>query len=209
MKQTQRLLLVFLLFVTVAAKAQETVIIGTQTWMVKNLDVTTYRDGTAIPQVTDPAAWGALTTGGWCYYNNDPANGILYGKLYNWYAVNDPRGLAPAGFHVPSDGEWTTLSTTLGGLSVAGGKMKSTGTTLWTSPNAGADNSSGWAGLPGGFRDYYGPWFSMVGNGGCWWSTAEAAVSDAWCRTLSCWYGNMGRFTHKKKDGVPVRCLAD
>jgi hypothetical protein len=80
-----------------------------QTWMVKNLDVDHYRNGDPIPQVTDPAAWAALTTGAWCYYYNDPAIGAIYGKLYNWYAVNDPRGLAPVGWHIPTEPEWITL----------------------------------------------------------------------------------------------------
>ena len=206
MKQTQRLLLVFLLFVTVAAKAQETVIIGTQTWMVKNLDVTTYRDGTAIPQVTDPAAWAALKTGAWCWYNN--TSSTTYGKLYNWYAVNDPRGLAPAGFHVPSDGEWTTLSTTLGGLSVAGGKMKSADITLWASPNTGATNSSGWAGLPGGNRLNDGT-FNNVGSKGNWWSSTVSNTSFPWFRFLFSSNGNVGRDYSSKWFGFSVRCLAD
>src|ERR1035437_4904310 len=127
------------------------VTICTQSWMLKNLDVSTYRNGDLIPEVTDGSAWSALTAGAWCWYNNDSAtNASTYGKLYNWYAVNDPRGLAPTGWHVPSDAEWTTLSTCLGGNAVAGGAMKETGTTHWTSPNTGATNSSGFTGLPGG-----------------------------------------------------------
>ena len=147
--------------------ALPTIVIGTQQWMEKNLDVLTYRNGDIIPQVTDPTAWAALTTGAWCYYNNDVANGAIYGKLYNWYAVNDPRGLAPTGWHVPSDAEWTTLETTLGGDPVAGGKMKVAGTTRWTTPNTGATNESGFAGLPGGTRNNNGT-FSNVGSNGYW-----------------------------------------
>ena len=133
------------------------VTICNQVWATRNLDVTTYRNGDPIPQVTDIGQWGTLTTGAWCYYNNDPANGATYGKLYNWYAVNDPRGLAPAGWHVPSDSEWTTLTDCLGGVSIAGGEMKATGametgTGLWFAPNVGANNSSGFTGLPGGGR---------------------------------------------------------
>src|SRR5215831_16247905 len=95
--------------------------IGTQVWMNKNLDITHYRNGDPIPYVQGSAEWAALTTGAWCWFNNDSANGVIYGKLYNWYAVNDPRGLAPAGWHMPSDSEWTKLQTFLGGDSVAGG----------------------------------------------------------------------------------------
>ncbi|MBK9465523.1 MAG: fibrobacter succinogenes major paralogous domain-containing protein [Chitinophagaceae bacterium] len=86
-----------------------TIVIGTQQWMNNNLDVAFYRNGDPIPQVTDPTAWAGLTTGAWCYYNNDSTLGNKYGKLYNWYAVNDPRGLAPQGWHIPSDAEWTAL----------------------------------------------------------------------------------------------------
>ena len=85
--------------------------IGTQVWKIKNLNVSNYRNGDLIPQVKNPAKWATLTTGAWCWYNNDSANGAVYGKLYNWYAVTDPRGLAPEGWHVPSDADWDTLST--------------------------------------------------------------------------------------------------
>jgi len=99
------------------------VTIGTQTWTKCNLDVTTYRNGDPIPEVTDPAAWAALTTGAWCHYANNTANGTIYGKLYNWYAVNDPRGLAPIGQHIPTDAEWITLTDFLGGATGAGGTL--------------------------------------------------------------------------------------
>jgi hypothetical protein len=102
------------------------VVIGTQTWTACNLDVTTYRNGDAIPQVTDPTAWNNLTTGAWCYYENSSSLGCTYNKLYNWYAVNDPRGLAPVGYHVPTEAEIETLRQFLGGTTVAGGKLKST-----------------------------------------------------------------------------------
>jgi hypothetical protein len=100
-----------------------TIVIGTQQWMAKNLDVAFYRNGDPIPQVTDATSWAALTTGAWCYYYNDPIQGTKYGKLYNWYAVNDLRGLAPQGWHIPNEAELFTLETTLGGSLLAGGKM--------------------------------------------------------------------------------------
>ncbi len=182
--------------------------IGTQQWMRENLDVLTYRNGDIIPQVTDPTAWAALTTGAWCYYNNDPANGSLYGKLYNWYAVNDPRGLAPTGWHVPSDAEWTILETALGGSSVAGGEMKEAGTLNWTTPNTGGNNNSGFAGLPGGFR-YDGGTFSSVGFSGYWWSSTGTNATIAWLRNLYYSNGNIFRGTSNKKSGFSVRCLRD
>ena len=184
------------------------IVIGTQQWMRENLDVLTYRNGDIIPQVTDPTAWAALTTGAWCYYNNDVANGAIYGKLYNWYAVNDPRGLAPTGWHVPTDDEWTTLSTTLGGDAVAGGKMKVAGTTRWTTPNTGATNESGLAGLPGGNRYYNGSFYN-VGLNGYWWSSTEANTTFAWTRYLTYNNGNFTRNNGSKLHGFSVRCLRD
>lgn len=176
--------------------------------MDKNLDVTTYRNGDPIPYVTDPTAWAALTTGAWCYYNNDLSRNATYGKLYNWYAVNDPRGLAPVGWHVPTDAEWTTLETCLGGSSVAGGKMKVTGTTTWTSPNTGATNTSGWAGLPGGYRFKDGTFFS-VGGYGYWWSSTVNSATSAWYRYLFYNDGNIYRDFGFKEGGFSVRCLRD
>ncbi len=194
------------------------VTIGTQVWATKNLDVTTYRDGTPIPQVTDATAWANLTTGAWCYYENTTANGTTYGKLYNWYAVagihdNDPntpnKVLAPTGWHVPTDTEWTTLTTFLGGTSVAGGKMKATGTALWKTPNTDATNSSGFTGLPGGGR-YDNGTFNGIGYYGVWWSSSEDDdTTSAWERTLIDDSGTAGRNGSSKRDGFSVRCLRD
>ena len=201
------------------------VTIGTQIWSSTNLDVTTYRDGTPIPQVTDPTQWANLTTGAWCYYNNDPANNATYGKLYNWYAVagihdaaslNDPslrKQLAPQGWHIPSDAEWTTLTDFLGGESIAGGKMKSTGTIqagtgLWESPNTAATNESGFTGLPAGYR-YNDGAFDGVGYLGVWWSSSESGTTDAWARYLNYNFGFADRASNGKKVGSSVRCLRD
>ena len=194
------------------------VVIGTQTWEIKNLDVTTYSDGTVIPEVSDPTQWAALTTGAWCYYNNTTANGTTYGKLYNWYAVAGiwdeasktdatlRKKLAPTGWHVPTDAEWTTLTTTLGGTSVAGGKMKAT--TLWNSPNTDATNSSGFTGLPGGCR-YDDGAFGDVGYGGYWWSSSEDEAASAWYRSLHYDYGDADSGASNKPDGSSVRYLRD
>ena len=196
------------------------VTIGTQIWTSKNLDVATYSDGTVIPQVTDPTAWANLTTGAWCYYNNDPANGAVYGKLYNWYAaagiydaasLGNPtlrKNLAPTGWHVPSYAEWTTLTDFLGGASVAGGKMKATGTSLWKSPNTDATNSSGFSGLPGGFRSGDGT-FKFFGDYGFWWSSSENDTTYAWVRNLNYFDGIAERGVNPKKVGKSVRCLRD
>jgi uncharacterized protein (TIGR02145 family) len=190
------------------------VTIGTQVWATINLDVTTYSDGTAIPQVTDPTAWAALTTGAWCYYSNTTANGTTYGKLYNWYAVagihdtnaaTPNKVLAPTGWHVPTDAEWTTLTTFLGGQSVAGGAMKAT--TLWNSPNTSATNSSGFTGLPGGLREL--GTFIDIGTLGHWWSSSEFDTTHALFLALDYNNGRVFRTDFLKTYGFSVRCLRD
>jgi uncharacterized protein (TIGR02145 family) len=181
--------------------------IGSQVWMGKNLDVTNYRNGDPILQVVNPSDWAGLTTGAWCYFNNDPVNGTIYGKLYNWYAVNDTRGLAPSGWHIPTDIEWTTLGNILGAN--PGAKMKSIGTANWTSPNTGATNSSGFTALPGGVRNSSGI-FSFVGSFGNWWSSNEmTSTTNAWYRNLI--YNNslLGRSYGSKKLGYSVRLIKD
>ncbi len=153
---------------------QSSVTIGTQIWSTKNLSVARYRNGDPIPQVTNPTQWANLTTGAWCWYNNDSASyAATYGRLYNLYAVKDPRGLAPQGWHVPTESEWRTLETFLGGEDVAGGKMKST--IGWVIPNTGATNSSGFSGLPGGRRAYDDGRFFGVGTIGIWWSSSTVS----------------------------------
>ena len=185
------------------------VTIGTQIWMTKNLDVTTYRDGTPIPQVTDPTAWANLTTGAWCYYNNGPVNGPIYGKLYNWYGVNDPRGLAPLGYHVPTDSEHSTLTTFLGGGNLAGGKMKEIGNSHWKNPNS-ANNESGFTALPGGYRYYsIDVSFSSILGYGLWWTTTESSSTHAWYSYLYYLDENSYRSASNKKIGLSVRCIKD
>jgi uncharacterized protein (TIGR02145 family) len=185
-----------------------TIVIGTQQWMEKNLDVMTYRNGDVIPQVTDATAWAGLTTGAWCWYSNSADNGAIYGKLYNWYAVNDPRGLAPQGWHIPTDEEWTTLRNKLGGELVAGGQMKTTGTTRWSTPNTSATNESGFAGLPGGIRNASGT-FVDVGVSGYWWSASEYSSTVAWSRYLLNYSGRLLENNLDKKNGFSIRCIRD
>ena len=193
------------------------VTIGTQIWSSTNFDLTTYRDGTPIPQVTDPTAWVNLTTGAWCYYANNSTNGTTFGKLYNWYAVagihdTDPNTpnkiLAPTGWHVPSDAEWTSLITFLGGSSVAGGKMKSTNT-LWQSPNTGANNESGFTGIPGGLRYYLDGVYFDLGGAGNWWSSSEFNTTSGWFYHLISISSSTGRFDGPKTYGLSVRLVKD
>jgi uncharacterized protein (TIGR02145 family) len=185
-----------------------TVIIGTQEWMAENLRTNTYANGDPIPNVTDANQWQNLTTGAWAHYNNDSQYENPYGKLYNWYTVADPRNVCPTGWHVPSDAEWTVLSDYLGGESVAGGKMKSTGTQYWQSPNTDATNESGFSGLPGGYR-YINGTFNLIGYYGYWWSSTEYGTFSAWLRTLDYYIGDVYGNYPSKTDGLSVRCLRD
>jgi uncharacterized protein (TIGR02145 family) len=193
-----------------------TVSIGTQCWMSENLRVTKYRDGTAIPLDASGdfagdapgQTWSGLSTGARTVHAHDNANLTTYGYLYNWFAVNDAKGLCPSGWHVPTDAEWTTLTDFLGGDSVAGGKMKSTGTTLWNSPNTGADNSSGFSALPGGFRILSGA-FESIRNNAFIWSATENVSSFAWYRYLNNVNSNAFRNVSQEKLGASVRCLRD
>ena len=186
------------------------VMIGNQIWMKENLEVTHYRNGNAIPLVTDNTAWSNLTTGAMCYYNNDSATYAgTYGTLYNWYTVVDSRNLCPTGWHIPSDAEWTTLGTYLGGFSVAGGKMKETGTTHWNSPNTGATNESGFTALPGGARIGNSGLFDYIGGLGNWLSSTEHNATYIWLRNLSSNDANFYQMGDIKKSGFSVRCLRD
>ena len=186
----------------------KTIQIGTQTWMAENLKTTKYRNGTPIPNVTDNTQWQNNTNGAYCSYENNASNDCPYGKLYNWYAVTNTNQLCPTGWHVPTNAEWTTLTTFLGGESVAGGKMKSTGTQYWITPNTGATNSSGWSGLPGGDRDPNGR-FDKIGLEGYWWSSTKREVSSIWIRGLVYGIDAAGIGYLDSWSGFSVRCLKD
>jgi len=186
----------------------QTVKIGNQWWIAENLKVTHYRNGDVIPNVTDNTAWSNLTTGAYCELDNYSANVETFGRLYNWYTVNDNRNIAPEGWHVPTDAEWTTLTTYLGGESVAGGKMKEAGTTYWSSPNTGADNESGFSALPGGYRSANGT-YSSIGSNGFWWSATESSRYLAWYRSLGYYDSGVDRYGSSKRYGFSVRCVGD
>ncbi len=192
----------------------KTIVIGTQEWMAENLKTTIYRNGEAIANVIDGIQWAGLTTSAWCYYNNDSQYDCPYGKLYNWYAVADPRNVCPIGWHVPTDAEWSDLINYLdpnadGGNiypNVAGGKLKSTGLEYWLSPNQDATNESGFSGLPAGGRGDSGG-FNPIGGDGFWWSSTENDTSNAWLRYLYAFNGNAYRFSYFKAYGFSVRCI--
>ena len=192
--------------------AQDEVTIGKQVWMVENLNVDKFRNGDPIPQAKTDEEWkksGENKQPAWCYHENDPVNGEKYGKLYNWYAVNDSRGLVPDGYHIPSDAEWTELEDFLGGESVAGTKMKSTD--FWADylgESGNGTNEIGFSGLPAGFRTYFGS-FSSIGYSGRWWSSTEGGKYGPWTRVLGYGSGEVYRKSQLKGEGFSVRCLRD
>jgi len=200
---------------TLITQENNEVKIGTQIWTTKNLEVSTFRNGEAIPEIKNRDEWekaGNNKQPAWCYYDNDPKNGKKYGKLYNWYAVNDSRGLAPKGYHIPSDAEWTVLTDFLGGEDKAGKKMKSkTGWQGWQKngkKSGNGTNSSGFNGLPVGNRYGMGPFFN-VGNYGLWWSSTEHDAGNAWYRNLYSNSGVVNRSVNDREVGLSVRCLRD
>jgi uncharacterized protein (TIGR02145 family) len=184
------------------------VTIGNQIWMTKNLNVDKFRNGEPIPEAKTEGEWKAYSDAGeaaWCYYDNDSANGEKYGKLYNRYAVNDPRGLAPVGYHISTDEEWTILTDHLGGESKAGARMKSKNG--WYD-NGNGTNSSGFSGLPGGYR-YPNGTFSSIGYFGIWLSSTEDFPGFSWFRFLGYEDGIVRRTNVGQAEGFSVRCLKD
>jgi uncharacterized protein (TIGR02145 family) len=203
---------VFVVFFLTSYLNAQTVTIGTQVWMTKNLNVDKFRNGDPIPEAKSKEEWekaGDNKQPAWCYYNNDPSNGALYGKLYNWYAVNDSRGLAPQGWHIPTDEEWWALTDFLGGEEKAGAKMKSKDG--WNSDffdGKNGTNSSGFSGLPGGLRHSWGT-FDFIGFSGAWWSSTERDPNFARQRSLINSDDLVDGFNSLKKEGLSVRCIRD
>ncbi len=178
--------------------------INNQTWLQKNLNVSRYRNGDVIPQVTDPSQWANLTTGAWCYYNNDSSLGNVYGKLYNWYAVNDTRGLAPFDWNIPSENDVDNLANNLGGYQVAGGKMKEVGIINWNSPNTGADNSSKFTALAGGSR-INGSYINKGTRFECWSAEQNNSGVSYFISDSSASIGQSSAMNQNA--GLSVRCL--
>jgi len=182
--------------------------------MAENLKVTNYRDGSEIQYVqqesSEPNVWENLSTGAYGYYNDDLTNQETYGNLYNWFAVDDSRGVCPDGWHVPSNDEYIILTDYLGGTSVAGGKMKEAGLDHWNSPNTGATNESGFTALPAGYRFSSNGYYSSMGDLGYFWSSSEYSSTNAWFRLLYYNYSNVNRnFSFNKQLGFSVHCLGD
>ncbi|MBL0013595.1 MAG: fibrobacter succinogenes major paralogous domain-containing protein [Flavobacterium sp.] len=199
---------------TTSSELMNDIAIGNQVWMYKNLAVSTYRNGDAIQYVdtsNEVAVWPDLTTGAWCNYQDNSLNDAIYGKLYNWYAVNDPRGLAPVGYHVPSSEEWNTLISYLGGTAVAGEKLRSVSRWQTTGEeNYTFLNRSGFTGLPGGYRssaldlNYY-----SIGITGRWWSSTQNGQALANIVKLDAGYRRCEVGPNRKNFGYSVRCIKD
>ncbi len=186
----------------------KTVKIGDQWWMAENLKVAHYRNGDAIPNVTDNEQWKNLNTGAYCAFENNSNNAAVYGYLYNWFAVNDSRNIAPEGWHVPTDEEWQALVDFLGRETAVGGRMKEAGTTHWKMPNTGAINEIGFSVLPAGFHGSYGAGeFHDLGEGAFFWSATEYNDDNAWLRYLTYNSSKLTRDNHYKRHGFSVRLV--
>lgn len=182
------------------------VIIGTQEWMQENLSTTHYNDGSSIPLVSGNTEWGNLSAPGYCWYNNDENNKVIHGALYNWYTVNTGK-LCPSGWHVPVNGEWITLANYLGGESVAGDKLKESGSTHWGDLNR-ATNSTGFTALPGGYRTEEG-FFVNIGVNALLWSSSILLPSSSYSAILYNNSSNLSRTGTMNTEGLSVRCLRD
>ena len=190
------------------------VVIGEQTWSTENLDVTHFRNGEALFEANSAEAWEKANIEGlpaWCYYENNPANGKKYGKLYNFWAVSDKRGLAPAGWHIPTDAEWDKLAATLGGAENAADAMKSAAFGKKSNSTA---KASGFAAVPGGYRSnegpkYYGGPFFEGGKAGYWWSSTRYLVDNSFCRIVSVKNGKLQKDSFVQMAGLSVRLVKD
>lgn len=190
----------------------KTVTIGTQTWMAENLKTTNFCDGNTIPYVNNNSAWlsrdsAAIITPAYYWYDNDSTWKDEYGALYNGYTILNGK-LCPAGWHVPSDAEWSILTDYLGGEGVAGGKLKEKGHSHWLKPNTGATNETGFNALPGGFRFMDGS-FKLGNEGGNWWSSSDYNSERTWFRGMSNNIGSVIKGPLEKPIGISVRCVRD
>ncbi len=195
--------------IDVDGNVYHTVTIGSQVWMVENLRVAHYRDGAAIPRVSDSEVWSDLTTGAYCLPEHDPsAQKDTYGLLYNFHAIRDRRGLCPRDWHVPTAEEWRTLIAQLGGAEVAGGVMKDIGSGLWRVPVPGATNESGFSAVPAGGRGRFGR-AAEAGYYATWWSATPAEASYAWHWGLYPDRNGIRFNPGHQSSGFSVRCLRD
>ncbi len=200
---------VFRTFTDIDGNVYRIVRIGNQWWLAENLKSVHFRNGDPVPLVAGGAEWANLQTPAYCNYDNNAGNNAGYGRLYNWYAVSDARGLAPAGWHVPVDEEWQAMVEYLGGKEVAGGKMKEEGTSHWMSPNTGATNESAFSALPGGYRNILDGNFFSMGEHAQFWTATELDNSVAWRRYLRNDIRDLYHSPNYKQYGFSVRCVKD
>jgi uncharacterized protein (TIGR02145 family) len=186
--------------------------IGENSWMIKNLDVVTFKNGDTIPETKTNEEWVAYGTArkaAWCYYNKDIGEGAQFGKLYNWYAVNDPRGLAPAGWHIPTDVEWGLLVLEMGGDQKAGEALKYTYGWENTKDSSGnGTNASGFEALAGGLRNGLGA-FGYKGQGAGWWSSTAIDTTKSWYRFVLYASPMVYKDAYGNRNGLAVRCVKD
>ena len=185
--------------------------IGDQVWMASNLNVTHFRNGDVIPQAKSNVEWRRAGENGepaWCYYNNETNNGKRYGKLYNWFAVTDPRGLAPEGWRIPNNDDWDILVKYVSEQEKPSKALKESGTKHWTEPNSKAHNSTGFTALPGGYRSGYGT-FQGINSNGFWWTISEDEEFFAWYRYINFFYPQVFTDFASKTTGFAVRCIQE
>lgn len=183
--------------------------IGTQTWLVENLKTTKYLNGDAIPNITEISSWNALSSGAYSDFDNNSGNSALYGHLYNWYVVKDSRKICPTGWHIPTNEDWLTLTTSLGGTAVAGGKLKEAGTVHWAVPNTQASNSSGFTALPAGYR-YANGYFFDLSEAVFFWTSSGSSANNGYAWSL--FYNDEAAYEESNNDaknGYSVRCIKD
>lgn len=180
--------------------------IGDQVWMKFNLNVDVYSNGDPIEEVKDNSIWMQTSEGAWAYYNNDPSNGENYGKLYNWYAINDSRGICPNGWRVPNEEDWDELVNFLGGEDIAGGKLKDTSD--WQGENVGATNETGFTAVPSGYRLSDGT-FLNEGIIATFWTSSEGEGNNAWDRFMISKTAFVGRSQYGFENGFSCRCIKE
>ncbi len=187
-----------------------TITIGNQIWMKENLKTKKYCNGDLIGTTASPntdISSEQTPKYQWAYGGNEN-NAAIYGRLYTWYAATDSRNICPTGWHVPSDAEWTNLTNTLGGATIAGGKLKESGTSHWSSPNTNGSNESGFTALPGGDRYFNGTYFNLT-NYGNWWSSTQSSTNMAWYRVMNFNNAELTRNSYSAQDGFSIRCIKD
>jgi uncharacterized protein (TIGR02145 family) len=183
--------------------------IDTLVWMAQNLNTTRYSNGDSLPNIITDSLWEDLDSGAYCNYNNNPDTSVIYGRLYNWFAVHDTCNICPEGWHVPTNDDWIHLTDYLGGELIAGGQLKENCFALWNYPNTGAANNTGFTAIPGGYRYGEGGTFSNLGNAGGWWSSTESGPNTGWYRNLFYNSNSVSRHSNNKTFGLSVRCIKD